>query len=51
MKKITISIAAISFLLFSCGNTTNEKSNEQTTTVSHEEHHHENESEIIKLNN
>lgn len=51
MKKITISIAAISFLLFSCGNTTNEKSNEQTTTVAHEEHHHENESEIIKLNN
>ncbi len=51
MKKITISIAAISFLLFSCGNGTDEKLEEQTTTVTHEEHHHENESEIIKLNN
>jgi protein involved in sex pheromone biosynthesis len=44
MKKITILISAISLFLFSCGNTSNEKSKEQTETVTHEEHQHDDES-------
>ena len=51
MKKITILIPVISLFLFSCGNTSNEKSNEQTETAIHEEHHHDDESEAIELNN
>ena len=51
MKKITILIPVISLFLFSCGNTSNEKSNEQTETAIHEEHQHDEESEIIELNN
>ena len=50
MKKITILIPVISLFLFSCGNTSNEKSKEQTETVTHEEHHHDDESEAIELN-
>jgi hypothetical protein len=49
MKKITISFTVISLFLFSCSNTSNEKSNEQTVT--HKEHHHDDESEAIELNN
>ena len=51
MKKITILIPVIGLFLFSCGNTSNEKSKEQTETVTHEEHHHDDESEAIELNN
>ena len=51
MKKITILIPVISLFLFSCGNTSNEKSKEQTETVTHEKHQHDEESEIIELNN
>ncbi len=51
MKKITILIPVISLFLFSCGNTSNEKSNEQTETAIHEEHQHDEESEAIELNN
>ncbi len=51
MKKITILIPVISLFLFSCGNTSNEKSKEQTETVTHKEHQHDEESEIIELNN
>jgi hypothetical protein len=51
MKKITISLAVISLFLFSCGNTSNEKSKEQTETVTHEEHQHNDENETIELNN
>ena len=51
MKKITILIPVISLFLFSCGNTSNEKSKEQTETVTHEEHQHDEESEVIELNN
>ena len=51
MKKITILIPVIGLFLFSCGNTSNEKSKEQTETVTHEKHQHDEESEIIELNN
>ena len=51
MKKITISLAVISLFLFSCGNTSNEKSKEQTETATHEEHQHNDENETIELNN
>ena len=51
MKKITILIPVIGLFLFSCGNTSNEKSKEQTETVTHEEHQHDEVSEIIELNN
>ena len=50
MKKITILIPVIGLFLFSCGNTSNEKSKEQTETVTHEEHYHDDESEAIELN-
>lgn len=50
MKKITILIPVIGLFLFSCGNTSNEKSKEQTETVTHEKHHHDDESEAIELN-
>ena len=51
MKKITILIPVISLFLFSCGNTSNEKSKEQTETVTHEEHQHNAEIQNIELNN
>jgi hypothetical protein len=51
MKKITILIPVISLFLFSCGNTSNEKSKEQTETVTHEEHQHTTEIQTIELNN
>lgn len=51
MKKITILISVISLFLFSCGNTSNEKSKEQTETVTHEEHQHNAEIQTIELNN
>ena len=51
MKKITLSIALISLFLFSCSNTSNEKSKQQTETVTHEEHQHNDEMQTIELNN
>ena len=51
MKKITILIPVISLFLFSCGNTSNEKSKQQTETVTHEEHQHNAEIQNIELNN
>lgn len=51
MKKITILISVISLFLFSCGNTSNEKSKEETETVTHEEHQHNAEIQTIELNN
>ena len=51
MKKITILIPVISLFLFSCGNTSNEKSKEQTETVTHQEHQHNAEIQTIELNN
>lgn len=47
----SITLFAISLFLFSCGNTSNEKTKEQTETAIHEEHHHDDESEAIELNN
>ena len=47
MKPITISLLAISFLLFGCGNT----SNKQTEVVSQQAHQHSDEKENIRLNN
>ena len=46
-----ITLFAISLFLFSCGNTSNEKSKEETETITHEEHQHDEESEVIELNN
>jgi hypothetical protein len=46
-----ITLFAISLFLFSCGNTSNEKTKEQTETAIHEEHHQDDESEAIELNN
>lgn len=51
MKKITVLIPVISLFLFSCGNTSNEKSKEQTETVTHKEHQHNAEIQTIELNN
>lgn len=51
MKKITISFTLISLFLFSCRNTSNEKSKQQTETVTHEEHQHSDDVQIIELNN
>lgn len=51
MKKITLSIALISLFLFSCSNTSNEKSKQQTETVTHEEHQHSDDVQTIELNN
>jgi hypothetical protein len=51
MKKITLSIALISLFLFSCSNTSNEKSKQQTEAVTHEEHQHNVEVQTIELNN
>jgi len=51
MKQITILIPVISLFLFSCGNTSNEKSKDQTETVTHEEHQHNAEILTIELNN
>ncbi|MBK7095505.1 MAG: hypothetical protein IPH57_10815 [Saprospiraceae bacterium] len=50
MKKITILIPVISLFLFSCGNTSNEKSKEQTETVTQKEHQHNAEIQTIELN-
>lgn len=47
----SITVLAISLALFSCGNTSNEKSKEQTETAIHEDHQHTEESESIQLNN
>lgn len=51
MKKITITLTVISSFLFSCGNTSNEKSKEQTETVTGKEHQHNAEIQAIELNN
>ena len=51
MKKITISFTLISLFLFSCSNTSNEKSKQQTETVTHEEHQHSDDVQTIELNN
>ena len=51
MNKLILTFVLGSFLLYSCGNSTNKKSNNLTETAEHNEHHHDDESEAIELNN
>jgi hypothetical protein len=51
MKKLSILLTALSFFLFSCGNTPNEKSDKQAETATLEEHQHNAEIQTIELNN
>lgn len=51
MKTISITLVALSFLLFSCGNSNNGKSVEHTEATTHEEHQHGEESQSIELDN
>ena len=51
MKKLIISITALSLFLFGCVNTTKENAKEQTENNNKKEHHHNDESEEIELNN
>ena len=51
MKKKIILIPAIALFLFSCGNSSNEKSEDLSEIETHDEHHHDDESEAIELNN
>jgi hypothetical protein len=50
MNKLILTFAVGSLLLYSCGNSTNEKLNNQTEVAEHNEHHHDDESEALKLN-
>lgn len=51
MNPITISLTAISLLLFACGNPSVEKSINQTDSITHEAHQHIAEIQTIELNN
>ena len=51
MNKLILTFAVGSLLLYSCGNSTNEKSNNQTEVAEQNNHHHDDESEAIELNN
>ncbi len=51
MKRITISLIAVSLFLFTIGSASNEKSKPQTETASHQENHRHQPTETIKLNN
>ena len=51
MNKLILTFAVGSLLLYSCGNSTNEKLNNQPEVVKHNDHHHDDESEAIELNN
>jgi len=51
MNKVILSLVLVSFLVYSCGNSTNDQSINQTEAAEHNEHHHDNESEAIELNN
>ena len=51
MNKLILTFAVGSLLLYSCGNSTNEKLNNQTEVAEHNDHHHDDESEAIELNN
>ena len=51
MNKLILTFAVGSLLLYSCGNSSIEKSNNQTEVAEHNEHHHDDESEAIELNN
>ena len=49
MNKLILTIAIGSLLLYSCGNSTNEKSHNQTE-VAEQNHQHDDDSEALKLN-
>ena len=51
MNKLILTFAVGSLLLYSCGNSSNEKLNNQTEVDQHNDHHHDDESEAIELNN
>lgn len=51
MSKLILTFTVGSLLLYSCGNSTNEKSNNQTEVAEQNNHHHDDESEAIELNN
>ena len=51
MNKLILTFAVGSLLLYSCGNSSNEKLNNQTEVAQHNDHHHDHESEAIELNN
>ncbi|MBP6091844.1 MAG: hypothetical protein KA521_11380 [Crocinitomicaceae bacterium] len=51
MNKLILTFAVGSLLLYSCGNSTNEKLNNQPEVAEHNDHHHDDESEAIELNN
>jgi len=51
MNKLILTFAVGNLLLYSCGNSTNEKSNDQTEVAEQNNHHHDDESEAIELNN
>ena len=51
MKRIAISLIAVSMFLFIIGSASNEKSKTQTETASHQENHRHQPTETIKLNN
>lgn len=50
MNKLILTFAVGSLLLYSCGNSSNEKLNNQTEVAEHNDHHHNEESESLKLN-
>lgn len=50
MNKLILTFAVGSLLLYSCGNSTNEKSNNQTEVAEQNNHHHDDE-QTIRLNN
>lgn len=51
MNKLILTFAVGSLLLYSCGNSTNEKLNNQTEVAEQNDHYHDDESEAIELNN
>jgi hypothetical protein len=50
MNKIILTLTIGSFLLYGCGNSTNEKSNNNRETATHQQHQHDDE-QTIRLNN
>jgi hypothetical protein len=51
MNKLILTLAVGSLFLYSCGNSTKQKSINQTEVAKQTEHHHDDESEAIELNN
>lgn len=50
MNKFILTLTIGSFLLYGCGNSTNEKSNNNGETATHQQHQHDDE-QTIRLNN